>query len=121
MKPPGRAKYWAIVDRSKIEVPDKNRVVVWTIVNVEVWDIARHMPRQVLPAPAGQLVLPDVPNWTWHEYGMRVGFWRFVELYKRLGIQPTLSINARVCLDYPRLAQAAHDEGWEFMAHSFDQ
>lgn len=121
MLPRERAKYSAIVDRPKIELPGGNRLVVWTIVNVEVWDIARPMARQVLPAPTGQPVLPDVPNWTWHEYGMRVGFWRFHELYQRLSIHPTLSINARVCRDYPRVAQAAHDAGWEFMAHSFEQ
>jgi peptidoglycan/xylan/chitin deacetylase (PgdA/CDA1 family) len=62
-----------------------------------------------------------VPNWSWHEYGMRVGFWRFKRLYDRLGIRPTLSINARVCLDYPRVAQACKDAGWEFMGHSFEQ
>ena len=44
--------------------------------------------------------MPDVPNWGWHEYGMRVGCWRFFELFKQLGIRPTLSINARVCEDY---------------------
>ena len=39
------------------------------------------MARQVLPAPTGVPLLPDVPNWSWHEYGMRVGVWRFFELY----------------------------------------
>ncbi len=43
------------------------------------------------------------------------------ELYERLKIQPTLSINSRVCLDYPRLAQACKDASWEFMAHGFVQ
>jgi peptidoglycan/xylan/chitin deacetylase (PgdA/CDA1 family) len=120
-EPRERAKYSAIVDRPKLELPDGNRMVVWTIVNVEVWDIARPMARQVLPAPSGQPVLPDVPNWAWHEYGMRVGFWRFYELYRKRGIRPTLSINARVCLEYPRVAQACKAAGWEFMGHSFEQ
>jgi hypothetical protein len=31
-------------------------------------------------------------NWSWHEYGMRVGVWRFFELYRRLGIRPTVAI-----------------------------
>ena len=88
---------------------------------MEVWDIARSMPRQVLVPPTGVTTLPDVPNWSWHEYGMRVGFWRFHALYERLKIRPSLSINARVCLDYPRVAQACKDSGWEFMGHSFDQ
>ena len=120
-QPRERVKYSAIVDRPKIELPDGKRIVVWTIVNLEVWDISRPMARQVLPAPTGQPVLPDVPNWAWHEYGMRVGFWRFHELYQLLGIRPTVAINARVCLDYPRVARACHDSGWEFMGHSFEQ
>jgi peptidoglycan/xylan/chitin deacetylase (PgdA/CDA1 family) len=97
------------------------RLVLWSIVNLEVWDISRAMARQVLPAPTGQVLLPDVPNWAWHEYGMRVGFWRFHALYERLGIRPTLSINARVCDDYTRVAQAARDSGWEFMGHAWEQ
>jgi peptidoglycan/xylan/chitin deacetylase (PgdA/CDA1 family) len=79
------------------------------------------MARQILPAPTSAALLPDVPNWSWHEYGMRVGFWRILPLYERLNIRPTLSINARVCLDYPRLAETARDAGWEFMAHSWEQ
>ena len=119
--PRERAKYSAIPDRPKLELPHGARMVVWTIVNLEVWDISRRMPRQLLPAPTGDQGLPDVPHWTWHEYGMRVGIWRFFELFKRLTIRPTLALNARVCLDYPRVAQASKDAGWEFMGHSFEQ
>ena len=64
---------------------------------------------------------PDVANWAWHEYGNRVGFWRFVELYERLGIRPTLSINGRVCIDYPRIVEAVTKAGWEMMGHSYEQ
>ncbi len=121
MQPRERVPYSAIVDRPPLKLPGGARVVVWTIVNLEVWDIGKPMARQVLPAPTGAVLLPDVPNWSWHEYGMRVGFWRFKALYDRLGIRPTVSINARVCLDYPRVAQACKDAGWEFMGHSFEQ
>ena len=119
--PRDRAPFSAIVDRPPLRLPGSARVVVWTIVNLEVWDIARPMARQVLPAPTGQVLLPDVPNWSWHEYGMRVGFWRFHTLFGRLGIRPTLSINARVCEDYERVAAAARDAGWEFMGHAYEQ
>lgn len=120
--PPGkRHAYSAIVDRPVLKLPNDGRIIVWTIVNLEVWDISRPMARQVIPAPTGQVLLPDVPNWSWHEYGMRVGVWRFFDLYKRLGIKPTLSINARVCLDYERVAAEARDAGWEFMGHAYEQ
>src|SRR5579885_2972754 len=121
MIPRDRAPYSAIVDRPPLRLPGQARLVVWTIVNLEFWDIARPMARQVLPAPTGQVLLPDVPNWSWHEYGMRVGVWRFFDLFARLGIRPTLSINARVCEDYPRVARQARDAGWEFMGHAYEQ
>ena len=119
MIPPQRQTFSAIVDRPPLKLD--GRIIVWTIVNFELWDISRPMARQVLPAPTGQVFLPDVPNWYWHEYGMRVGAWRFFDLYKKLGIRPTLSVNARVCLDYPRVAGEARDAGWEFMGHAFEQ
>jgi peptidoglycan/xylan/chitin deacetylase (PgdA/CDA1 family) len=121
MLPRERCDYSAIVDRPRLDYPGNPRVVVWTIVNLEVWDISRPMARQVLPAPMGQPLLPDVPNWSWHEYGMRVGVWRFFKLFRALSIRPTLSINARVCLDYERVARQALDDGWEFMGHSYEQ
>lgn len=121
MLPNQRSDFSAIVDRPPLKLPGGARIVIWTIVNYEVWDISRPMARQVIPAPTGQVLLPDVANWSWHEYGMRVGAWRFFDLYKRLNIRPTLSINARVCEDYPRVAQEAKDLGWEFMGHAYEQ
>jgi allantoinase len=61
--PRERSKYSAIVDRPKLQLPNKERIIVWTVVNVEVWDIARPMPRQVLAPPTGVTTLPDVANW----------------------------------------------------------
>ncbi len=52
---------------------------------------------------------------------MRVGFWRLKAALDRFDIQATLSINASVCEVCPRLAGAARDAGWEFMAHGFVQ
>jgi allantoinase len=121
MLPVDRLPYSAIVDRPPLVVGGGARLIVWPIVNVEVWDISRPMPRQALPPPTNATHLPDVPHWAWHEYGMRVGFWRLKDALDNLGITPTLSINARVCLDYERVARAALDGGWEFMGHSYDQ
>ena len=119
--PRERIAYSAIVDRARLLLPGKARLVVWPIVNLEVWEITRAMARQMLPAPSGVGVVPDVPNWAWHEYGMRVGFWRLKAALERYAITPTLSINAAVTLEYPRVAGAAKEAGWEFMGHSFVQ
>ena len=121
MTPRERLPYSAIVDRPKLTLPGGARLVVWPIVNVEEWPIDKPMARQVLPAPTGVSLVPDIPNWSWHEYGMRVGFWRMKALFDRLGITPTLSINAAVCETNPRVAGAARDAGWEFMGHAYLQ
>ena len=96
MKPRDRAVYSAIVDRPPLRLPDGLRLIVWPIVNLEEWEIERAMARQVLPAPTGVPLIPDVPNWSWHEDGMRVGVWRFFKALDRFGAKATLSINAKV-------------------------
>jgi peptidoglycan/xylan/chitin deacetylase (PgdA/CDA1 family) len=116
-----RIPYSPIVDRPSLKLPGGARVAVWTIVNVEEWSDARAMPRTVLPPPYGQPLLPDLPNWAWHEYGMRVGFWRFLEVLKSFNLKATLAINGNVCKSYPPVAKAALDAGWEFMGHGFVQ
>jgi peptidoglycan/xylan/chitin deacetylase (PgdA/CDA1 family) len=94
---------------------------VWIIVNVENWDSQKPMPRAVLPPPMGGSLLPDLPNWAWHEYGMRVGFWRLFQCLKTFKISPTLAINGSVCEAYPPIAAAALEAGWEFMGHGWLQ
>jgi peptidoglycan/xylan/chitin deacetylase (PgdA/CDA1 family) len=121
VRPEDRLTYRASIDRPRLALPDGKRVAVWPVVNVEHWLIDNPMPRQVLVAPTGAQLLPDLPNWAWHEYGMRVGFWRLLDAFERRGIRPTLSINGSVCTAYPRVAHAAHDAGWEFMGHGFVQ
>jgi allantoinase len=121
MQPRDRIAYSAIIDRPPLPMPDGKRMAVWTIVNVEDWAIERPMPRAVLSPPMGQPLQPDVPNWSWHEYGMRVGFWRLLEVLQRYEVGVTLAINGLVCQTYPRVAEAALKAGWEFMGHGFEQ
>lgn len=116
-----RVPYVAMPDRPPLKTPEGTRMLVWIIVNVEHWSIERAMPRTVLPPPMGQPLLPDLPNWSWHEYGMRSGFWRIHDALVSRKIVPTLAINGIVCQSYPRVAQAALDAGWEFMGHSHVQ
>lgn len=121
LAPRDRLAYAALPDRPRLALPDGKAVVVWPVVNVENWLIGNPMPRQVLVAPTGAALQPDLANWAWHEYGMRVGFWRILEAFRSRGIRPTLSVNGSVCDDYPRIAAAARDAGWEFMGHGFEQ
>jgi allantoinase len=119
--PHERFDYSAIVDRKPWKLPKGARIAVWTIVNVEEWSIERNMPRTVLPPPYGQPLLPDLPNWAWHEYGMRVGVWRFFETLAKYKIKATLALNGSVIKSYPPVVKAALEAGWEFMGHGWIQ
>jgi hypothetical protein len=121
MHPRERLAFSPIEGRPPLKFPKGVRLVIWPVLALEEWDMARPMARMVISPPQGQPMLPDHPNWTWHEYGMRVGFWRLKAALDAHGIAPSMTINGTVPAAYPRVSQAARDAGWEFMGHGFQQ
>ena len=121
MLPTDRLDYSPIASRPKLSLPDGARLVVWIIVNVEEWDPREAMPRTVLTPPAGGVPMPDIPNWAWHEYGNRVGFWRMLEAIDEYRIRAVLAVNGSAIRRYEPIARAARDRGWEFIGHGFTQ
>jgi hypothetical protein len=121
MHPRERLAYSPIEGRPLLQFPKGVRLVIWPVLALEEWDMSRPMARMVISPPQGQPMLPDHPNWSWHEYGMRVGFWRLQKMMLKLGISPTVTLNARVCETYPTVVKACTDNGWELNAHGYDQ
>jgi allantoinase len=74
--------------------------------------------RMVISPPKGQAQIPDLPNWSWHEYGMRVGFWRLKKIFEQLNISPTVALNAKVCETYPQVVEACMVNRWELIKRS---
>ena len=107
MLPSERLPFSGIDNRRPLKLPDGMRVVLWPVLALEHWDINRPMARMVISPPQGVPQQPDHPNWSWHEYGMRVGFWRIRRLFDRLGVRPTVTLNARTCESYPEVIKAA--------------
>src|ERR1700681_4774375 len=107
MLPSDRLSYSAITERTPLKLPDGARMAVWVIINVEEWDFTQPMPRTVLSPPAGGSPIPDVPNWAWHEYGNRVGFWRMLDVLDHFQIRAVLAINGSAIGTYEPIARAA--------------
>ncbi|MGS1117632.1 polysaccharide deacetylase family protein [Castellaniella sp. UC4442_H9] len=116
-----RVPYVPIHKRKKLKLPGDGKIILWTIVNVENWRPQKPMPRVLLPPPMHQTMLPDLPNWAWHEYGMRVGFWRYLDALKSRDMRATLAINGSACKLYEEASAAAHEAGWEFIGHGYVQ
>ena len=121
MKIGDRINYSAIIDRKPLSLPNDGRVIVWPVVNLEEWPPELPLPRRILTPPGEGSHVPDIPNWCWSEYGMRIGIWRLMEVLSNLNITPTVSMNGTVPKAYPRVAEAALKAGWEFMGHSYIQ
>jgi hypothetical protein len=119
--PTERLTYSAIPDRPQLSLPGGARMVVWVIVNVEEWNPKEPMPRTVLTPPAGGSPIPDIPNWAWHEYGNRVGFWRLLQVFDEFQIPAVLAINGSAVRAYEPISQAALQRGWEFIGHGYTQ
>src|SRR5438445_7966969 len=121
MLPTERLDYSAITERKPLSLPGDARLAVWVIVNVEEWDPKETMPRTVLTPPAGGAPMPDIPNWAWHEYGNRVGFWRMLEVFDDCRIPAVLAINGSAIARYGGIVQAARERPQGFIRHGLSQ
>jgi peptidoglycan/xylan/chitin deacetylase (PgdA/CDA1 family) len=58
-----------------------------------------------------------VLNYSWRDYGVRVGIWRLMEVMEKYAIKATVALNSDVCQHYPRIIEAGRALGWEWMGH----
>jgi peptidoglycan/xylan/chitin deacetylase (PgdA/CDA1 family) len=113
---------FALADRREaLPPPADGRLIVHVVVNVEHWPFDRAMPRAILPPPHAASSVPDVPNFSWLEYGLRCGLPRLIGLLGEFGLPASVSMNASVIDAYPAAAEAILEAGWEPIGHGVDQ
>lgn len=96
-------------------------LMVHVVVNIEEWDYDAPMPRALLPGPHGANTSPDIPNYSWVEYGMRCGMPRLLKVLQDRKLPASASINSSVIASYPSIALRVLQAGWEFVAHGVQQ
>jgi len=116
-----RIPYQMSSARKPIAPPAGKPLIVHMVVNVEHWRFDHAMPRKIITAPHGAESVPDIPNYSWAEYGMRSGMPRILDLFKSRGVPASTSINAGVIEAYPDCADAMLEAGWEFVGHGMHQ
>jgi len=116
-----RVAFRMSTERAPLPAPGGKPLIVHILVALEHWRFDDHMPRQIIPSPHGLRPVPDVPNWSWAEYGMRCGMPRLVRVLGERGIKADACINASVLDAYPSVAEAVRDAGWEFQGHGIAQ
>jgi peptidoglycan/xylan/chitin deacetylase (PgdA/CDA1 family) len=119
--------YSPIHRRPPLRWPDGHQVALIVTINLETWDLTKDTERShyaggppILPdALPGNV--PDFPNYTWREYGQRVGLWRMVDLLDELGVKASCTINGATCERRKPMVDAAVERGWELLAHNYEQ
>lgn len=108
-------------ERAKLDPPQGKPLIVHVVVNIEYWQFDQPMPRTIVVPPHGRSRVPDIPNFSWSEYGNRCGMPRLLQVLGERKLPASASINASVLEIYPSLARAVRDAGWEFVGHGIHQ
>jgi peptidoglycan/xylan/chitin deacetylase (PgdA/CDA1 family) len=104
-----------ITERKPFKWPGNATIAVWFAPNVEVWQYDSAFGVGVSPNPTNYV--PDVYNYAWREYGMRVGLWRLADVFDQAGVKATVALNSQVCDVFPKAIEEMKKRGWEFMGH----
>lgn len=116
-----RVPFQMSCDRKKLTPPQGKPLIVHNVVNVEYWPFDKPMPRKVLSTPHGNETVPDIPNYSWAEYGLRCGMPRLFRLYAEMDVPVSANLNAAVIDHYPALVEAILRREWELVAHGMTQ
>lgn len=116
-----RIPYLMSSERRPLAALNGRRILVHLVVNVENWQFDQPMPRTIVTPPHGRETVPDVPNFSWADYGMRCGMPRILDAIGSRKLPASTSINAGVIDAYPQAAAAMRDAGWEFIGHGMHQ
>ncbi|APW43992.1 polysaccharide deacetylase family protein [Rhodoferax saidenbachensis] len=109
----GRFAYSPIINRPDYVWPNGARLAVYIGFNLEHFAFGEGLGACIGP-PSAQ---PDVLNYSWREYGNRVGAWRCLELFDQLGLPTGALINTALYDHCPELVQACVQRGDELIGH----
>jgi peptidoglycan/xylan/chitin deacetylase (PgdA/CDA1 family) len=113
--PPYRVDYSPIIERPKITWPNNARVAFWVAPNVEHYEYMPDFDGQRNPWP--RMPYPDVREYSYRDYGNRVGFWRMTEVLDTYHIKCCVSLNLAVLEHFPEIGEAMVQRDWDFMSH----
>ena len=104
-----------IFERKPFRWPGNATLAIWIAPNVEVWRYDSATGQAISPNERG--IVPDVVNYAWREYGMRVGLWRLADVLDAAGLRATVALNSAVVEAHPKAVDEMKRRRWEFMGH----
>src|SRR6185436_4032629 len=109
----GRYAYSAITRRPDYSWPGRKRLAVYIGFNLEHFSFGEGMGAALGPRSPE----PDVLNYSWRDYGNRVGAWRCLELFEQLRLPVGVLVNTALYDYCPDLVAAFVKRGDELIGH----
>jgi allantoinase len=109
----GRYPYSAITRRADYHWPGNKRLAVYIGFNIEHFDFGAGLGAALGPKSPE----PDVLNYSWRDYGNRVGVWRCLELFEALKLPIGTIINTALYDYCPEVIEAFVKRGDELIGH----
>jgi allantoinase len=109
----GRYGYSALPHRQVYDWPGGKRLAVYLGLNLETFAFGEGLGARIAPA-AGE---PDVLNFSWRDYGNRVGAWRMRDLFEAERFPASVLVNSALYDEAPELVAAFRARGDELVAH----
>ncbi len=119
--------YSPIRHRGKLPWPDGKQVALIMTANLEYWDMIKDTDKPYYAGGPAILPdglpgnVPDFPNFMWREYGQRTGIWRLFSCFEDAGVPLSCTMNAKTALELPQLIDTVKENGWELLAHNYEQ
>jgi allantoinase len=110
----GRYDYSPITARGDYQWPNGTRLAAYIAVNVEHFSFGEGLGAQLVPSGGME---PDVLNYTWRDYGNRVGVWRMLAEFDRLKLPVAVLVNSEIYNYCPQVIDAFRQRGDEIVAH----
>ncbi len=115
-------------DLHRGKFPGGAQVALIVTINLEYWEPFRPGQKEPLFA-GGPATIPhalpgdvlDTANWTWREYGQRVGVWRLLDAFDAAGMAPSCTCNGLMLTERARIIAAVKERGWELVPHNWAQ
>lgn len=113
LKHHGRYAYSGITRRENYDWPGGKRLAVYLGFNIEHFDFGAGLGAALGPKTPE----PDVLNFSWRDYGNRVGVWRCLELFESLKLPVGVLINTALYDYCPEVVEAFVKRGDELIGH----
>ena len=108
-----------LFDRAPLAWPGAKQVAVPIVVSLEWFPIVASDTPFRAPGHM-QTAYPDYRHYTSREYGTRVGFYRLLDAFAKVGARVSVAINAAIAERYPSVIRDIVAAGHEIVAHSTD-